>query len=159
MGAVHLFYDPDFKDRNDFRNDLRKIALSPGPGAHKDPLNSFKFVINQNGKYSIPKVSLFPHHNDRRNVSITRSRKYGTLLHLTPTTLILLIERWCSANQTSICSPKPVELSTPDSVIITIILKNFILDAFECTSILEKGCAMHIWGSSPSFDRDPIFNR
>jgi len=60
MGAVHLFYDPDFKDRNDFRNDLRKIALSPGPGAHKDPLNSFKFVINQNGKYSIPKVSLFP---------------------------------------------------------------------------------------------------
>jgi hypothetical protein len=120
MGAVHLLYDPDFKDRNDFRQDLKKIALTPGPGAHKDPLTSYKFVIYQNGKYSIPKVSIYLHHNDRRNVSITRSRKYGTLLHLTPTTLILLIERWCSTNQASICSPKPVELSTPVSVSILI---------------------------------------
>lgn len=25
-GAVHLFYDPDFKDNTDFRQDLRKVA-------------------------------------------------------------------------------------------------------------------------------------
>jgi hypothetical protein len=53
---VHLFYDPDFKDKNDFRQDLRKVSKSPGPGAHKDPLTSYKYVINQNGNFSIPKV-------------------------------------------------------------------------------------------------------
>lgn len=25
-GAVHLLYDPDFKDENDFRHDMRKQA-------------------------------------------------------------------------------------------------------------------------------------
>lgn len=55
---MHLLYDPDFKDENDFRYDLRKLAMSPGPGAHQDPLKSFKAVIHKNGNFSIPKVRL-----------------------------------------------------------------------------------------------------
>jgi len=55
--AVHLLYDPNFKDENDFRPNFKKAAMSPGPGAHKDPLKSYKYVIPTNGKYSIPKVS------------------------------------------------------------------------------------------------------
>ena len=58
-GAVHLLYDPDFRDKNDFRQDLRKVSQSPGPGAHRDPLTSYKYVITQNGNFSIPKVNLF----------------------------------------------------------------------------------------------------
>ena len=54
---MHLLYDPDFKDNVDFRQDLRKLAQSPGPGAHKDPLNSYKYVIQSNGNFSIPKVN------------------------------------------------------------------------------------------------------
>ena len=56
---MHLLYDPDFRDKNDFRQDLRKVSKSPGPGAHKDPLTSYKYVITQNGNFSIPKVNLF----------------------------------------------------------------------------------------------------
>jgi hypothetical protein len=55
-GSVHLLYDPDFRDKNDFRQDLRKVSQSPGPGAHKDPLTSYKYVITQNGNFSIPKA-------------------------------------------------------------------------------------------------------
>lgn len=44
-GAVHLLYDPEFKDDNDFRHDLRKAAISPGPASHKDPLSAYKYVI------------------------------------------------------------------------------------------------------------------
>lgn len=55
-GAVHLFYEPDFKDNGDFRQDLRKVAQSPGPGAHTDPLQSYKNVANKPAQYSFPKV-------------------------------------------------------------------------------------------------------
>lgn len=58
-GSVHLLYDPEFRDNVDFRYDLRKVGQSPGPGAHQDPLTSYKHVIHSNGNFSIPKVILF----------------------------------------------------------------------------------------------------
>lgn len=55
--AFHNFYEPEFNTDQNFRHDMRKVALSPGPGAHDDPLGAFKTIMPLNGKYSIPKVS------------------------------------------------------------------------------------------------------
>lgn len=97
-GAVHLLYDPDFRDENDFRYDMRKQAMSPGPGAHKDPLKSFKNVIHQNGKYSFPKVRLPPFifGNDpfRQRDLTTKLGKFGMSPLLTPICQMKLTERW-----------------------------------------------------------------
>ncbi|TNV83956.1 hypothetical protein FGO68_gene8522 [Halteria grandinella] len=121
-GAVHLFYDPDFKDENDFRQDLRKQAMSPGPGAHKDPLKSFKYVIPTNGKYSIPKAK-------RLDFKIRKVWDKPAPDQYKPDEAHKKMVQSQSSKHGFPQARRHIDTR---------------LYAFECTSILEKGCAMHI---------------
>ena len=114
-GVVHILYDPDFKDNSDFRQDLRKVALSPGPGAHTDPLQSFKNVVHKPAQFSFPKVSaLFNSHLTHRAAAWTsRQVKDGTVLAPTCTNQISRTKIICNGNLTSICSLRPGDILTP----------------------------------------------
>lgn len=112
---MHILYDPDFKDNTDFRQDLRKVALSPGPGAHTDPLQSYKNVAHKPAQFSFPKVSALYHSHQTHRAAAWTSRlgRDGTVLAPTCTNLILHTRRICNGNLTSTCSLRPGDILTP----------------------------------------------